>query len=186
MKITLRTVSGESFQLEAEASTTVGQLKEQVEVAKSIPKDAMKLVYKGKVLDDNSLSVEQAQISEQGFVVVFVQASKKAEPKPAEVSRASFQAGITAGWVCSRLTDSVAGCAACPSCCQLYSSCSTGSARRSRGRCGCFSYPIPCSGARCCCSCCGGGLLQCGLQPACRLRARDSGQQHRRDGVPTR
>lgn len=46
MKVTFRTVSGESFTLDAEESTTVAQLKGAVEEARSIPKDTLKLVCK--------------------------------------------------------------------------------------------------------------------------------------------
>jgi hypothetical protein len=46
MKVSFRTVSGESFQLDAEASTTIGGLKDLLVEARSIQRDAMKLVYR--------------------------------------------------------------------------------------------------------------------------------------------
>ena len=46
MKVTFRTVSGESFTLDAEEGTTVAQLKGAVEEARSIPKETLKLVCK--------------------------------------------------------------------------------------------------------------------------------------------
>jgi UV excision repair protein RAD23 len=46
MKVTFRTVSGESFTLDAEESTTIGQLKGAVEEARGIPKETLKLVCK--------------------------------------------------------------------------------------------------------------------------------------------
>lgn len=47
MKLTFRTVSGESFQLEAGSDSTVGALKAAVVQARSIEAaDTMKLVYK--------------------------------------------------------------------------------------------------------------------------------------------
>ena len=46
MKLTFRTVSGESFQLDAEDATTVGDIKGAVEGQRGITKDSMKLVYR--------------------------------------------------------------------------------------------------------------------------------------------
>lgn len=46
MKLTFRTVSGESFPLEAEGSTTIGQLKAMLQAARDVPVDSLKLVYK--------------------------------------------------------------------------------------------------------------------------------------------
>ncbi len=46
MKLTFRTVSGDSFQLEAEASTTVGGLKDLLVESRSIARDCMKLVHR--------------------------------------------------------------------------------------------------------------------------------------------
>lgn len=46
MKVTFRTVSGESFQHDIEESTTVGALKALLEETRSIARDTLKLVYK--------------------------------------------------------------------------------------------------------------------------------------------
>ena len=82
MKLTFRTVSGESFALEMSGSDTVEQMKTAVSESRSVPADTLKLVYKGKVLDNPAATVEQAGITEAGFIVVFVQA-KKAAPAAA-------------------------------------------------------------------------------------------------------
>ncbi|GAX79978.1 hypothetical protein CEUSTIGMA_g7417.t1 [Chlamydomonas eustigma] len=86
MKVSFRTVSGESFQLDAEASTTVGGLKDLLVEARSIQRDAMKLVYRGKVLDNEAATVAECAIDEQGFVVLFV--TKKTEPPKAATTPA--------------------------------------------------------------------------------------------------
>lgn len=87
MKLTFRTILGKSFQLEAGDETTVGELKSQVQESQGseFQKDDMKLVYKGKVLADDSAGMAAAGVSEAGFVVVFVQ--KK--PTPAAAPPAS-------------------------------------------------------------------------------------------------
>lgn len=82
MKLTFRTIKGSTFNIEAEPSTTVGELKSAVEASQgsAFPKDQLKLVYKGKVLDEDAKAVSEYSVDESGFLVVFVQ---KAAPKPA-------------------------------------------------------------------------------------------------------
>ena len=86
MKLTFRTIAGKSFQLDAEESLSIADLKAQLEASQGpeCPKDLMKLVYKGKVLEDGT-TVGSNQITEAGFIVIFI--NKKPEaPKPAPVS----------------------------------------------------------------------------------------------------
>jgi hypothetical protein len=82
MKLTLRTIKGTTFNIEAEPTTTVGELKSSVESSQgeAFPKEQLKLVYKGKVLDDDAKAVSEYSVDETGFLVVFVQ---KAVTKPA-------------------------------------------------------------------------------------------------------
>jgi UV excision repair protein RAD23 len=89
MKLTFRTITGANFNVEAEDSTKVGELKAKVEEVKGadFPKDAMKLVYKGKILDDEAKAISEYGVNETGFLVVFIQ--KKAEPKPAPAAAAA-------------------------------------------------------------------------------------------------
>lgn len=86
MKLTFRTIKGTSFNLDAEPTTSVGDLKAALEVSQgaTMPKDLVKLVYKGKVLEDNSKPISEYNVDESGFLVVFVQ--KKTEAKPAAAS----------------------------------------------------------------------------------------------------
>ena len=83
MKLTFRTIKGSTFNLDAEPTTTVDALKAAVEASQgpTMPKDSIKLVYKGKVLEDNAKPISEYNVDESGFLVVFVQ--KKTEPKPA-------------------------------------------------------------------------------------------------------
>jgi UV excision repair protein RAD23 len=90
MKLTFRTIKGSTFNVEAEPSTTVGALKAAVEAsqgAASFPGDSLKLVYKGKILDDDAKAISEYSVDETGFLVVFVQ--KKAEPKAAPAPAAA-------------------------------------------------------------------------------------------------
>ncbi|PNW79780.1 hypothetical protein CHLRE_08g366400v5 [Chlamydomonas reinhardtii] len=83
MKLTFRTIAGKSFNVEAEDSMTIGALKDKVqETQPDCTREAMKLVYKGKVLDD-ATTVGDNQVTEQGFIVVFIQPKKAEAPKPA-------------------------------------------------------------------------------------------------------
>jgi UV excision repair protein RAD23 len=89
MKLTFRTIKGTTFNLDAEPETSVGDLKASLEAAQgpSMPKDSVKLVYKGKVLEDNSKPISEYGVDESGFLVVFVQ--KKTEAKPAAAAPAA-------------------------------------------------------------------------------------------------
>ncbi|KAG1677391.1 hypothetical protein FOA52_010771 [Chlamydomonas sp. UWO 241] len=87
MEVTFRTVSGESFKITFEESTTVGGLKAAVQTERGHAADSLKLVYKGKVLDSDTATVGEAGISDAGFIVVFV-SKPKAEPAPAAAAPA--------------------------------------------------------------------------------------------------
>jgi hypothetical protein len=72
MKLTFRTIKGATFNVDAEPATTVGELKSTVEssqdgggggegAAPAFPRDCMKLVYKGKVLDDDAKAISEVK-----------------------------------------------------------------------------------------------------------------------------
>ena len=46
MKLTFRTVSGTTFNLDAEAETTIGEVKQSVVAVRSLTLESLKLVYK--------------------------------------------------------------------------------------------------------------------------------------------
>lgn len=84
MKLTFRTIKGTTFNLDAEPTTTVGDLKASLEASQpSMPKEQLKLVYKGKVLEDNSKAISEYNVDESGFLVVFVQKAPAAKPAAA-------------------------------------------------------------------------------------------------------
>jgi len=80
MKLTFRTVSGETFTDEFEPSMSVGAVKDKVCADRGLAKDTMKLVYKGKVLDKDAVGITEAGLSEDGFIVVFAPKPKSAAP----------------------------------------------------------------------------------------------------------
>eukprot|EP01023_Acetabularia_acetabulum_P052525 TRINITY_DN582_c0_g2_i22.p1 TRINITY_DN582_c0_g2~~TRINITY_DN582_c0_g2_i22.p1 ORF type:complete len:393 (+),score=106.75 TRINITY_DN582_c0_g2_i22:130-1308(+) len=82
MKVTIRTVRGDPFEVEVEASDTVASVKEKIEVAKSeenYAKASQVLVFKGQILKDES-TLGALDIKEKDFLVVTMM--KKAAPKP--------------------------------------------------------------------------------------------------------
>lgn len=97
MKLTFRTIAGKSFSVEAEESLSISALKDKVqETQPDCTREAMKLVYKGKVLDD-ATTVADNQITEQGFIVVFVQPKKAEAPKPAAAPAPVRSCRVTLG-----------------------------------------------------------------------------------------
>lgn len=95
MKLTFRTIKGSTFNVEAEPTTTVGELKAAVEASQgaAMPKDKLKLVYKGKILEDVAKAISEYSVDESGFLVVFVQ---KAEAKPGSAAAGAGGASTSA------------------------------------------------------------------------------------------
>jgi UV excision repair protein RAD23 len=95
MKLTFRTINGQQFNVEAQETDKVGELKDMVQEVKGadFAKEQMKLVYKGKVLDDDAKTISEYSVNETGFLVVFIQ--KKAEAKPAAAAPAAPAAAAT-------------------------------------------------------------------------------------------
>jgi len=90
MKLTVKTLKGEKFQVDAEPSNTVGQVKGIVETAKSeMSAEGMKLIHSGKILKDDD-TIESCNIKPTDFLVVMV--SKKKAPAPAPAAAAAAPA----------------------------------------------------------------------------------------------
>ncbi|KAG1668649.1 hypothetical protein FOA52_002503 [Chlamydomonas sp. UWO 241] len=84
MRVLFRTVSGESFGIETTGDASIGSLKASLQAERGLAPESLKLVYKGKVLADDAVTVTAAGIDETGFVVVFV--SKPAVVAPAHAA----------------------------------------------------------------------------------------------------
>ncbi|KIP05586.1 hypothetical protein PHLGIDRAFT_128788 [Phlebiopsis gigantea 11061_1 CR5-6] len=90
MKITVKTLQQKTFQLDAEGSDTVADLKKKIEEDHGHPAATQKLIYSGQVLSDDK-TVGSCNIKEKGFLVLMV-AKPKAEPKPAASTSAAIPA----------------------------------------------------------------------------------------------
>jgi len=103
MKVSLKTVTGVSFQLDLEESVTIAETKARIADSQgaNFPKDRQVLIYKGQVLKDET-TLKDNNITEDGFMVVTVLKGKaapaaspaapkppKEEPKPAETAAPS-------------------------------------------------------------------------------------------------
>ncbi|CAE6431570.1 unnamed protein product [Rhizoctonia solani] len=75
MKITFKTLQQKQFQIEAEPTDTVLQLKQKVKDAQGHPTEQQKLIYSGKILSDDK-TVDSLGIKEKDFLVVMVSKPK--------------------------------------------------------------------------------------------------------------
>ncbi|KAI8318535.1 UV excision repair protein Rad23 [Martensiomyces pterosporus] len=78
MKITLKTLQQKSFQIEAEPTDTIKDVKAKVEASQGFPAGTQKLIYSGKILTDTQ-TVDEIKITEKDFMVVMT-----VKPKPAQ------------------------------------------------------------------------------------------------------
>ncbi|KAI0358688.1 UV excision repair protein Rad23 [Trametes cingulata] len=86
MKITVKTLQQKVFQIDAEPSDTVADLKKKIQENQGHAVESQKLIYSGKVLPD-SKTVESCEIKEKDFLVLMV-----SKPKPAPAAAASTSA----------------------------------------------------------------------------------------------
>ncbi|KAF9227381.1 UV excision repair protein Rad23 [Gyrodon lividus] len=79
MKITIKTLQQKVFQIDADGSETVGDLKQKILSSQGHAVESQKLIYSGKVLPDNK-TIESCEIKEKDFLVLMV---SKPKPTPA-------------------------------------------------------------------------------------------------------
>lgn len=94
MLLTLKTLQQQVFKVEIDPSETVRALKQKIEAerGKEFPANFQKLIYCGKILNDDSPLTEY-KIEEKNFVVVML---TKPKPKPAEAASAAETAPAAA------------------------------------------------------------------------------------------
>ncbi|OQR93090.1 hypothetical protein ACHHYP_02937 [Achlya hypogyna] len=83
MKLTVKTLQGVAFPLEAEPTDTVLSVKQKIEAQNGSAVDLQKLIHAGKVLKDES-PLSEYNIKENDFLVVMV-----TKPKPAKKAAAA-------------------------------------------------------------------------------------------------
>ncbi|KAL9602587.1 MAG: hypothetical protein Q9219_001731 [cf. Caloplaca sp. 3 TL-2023] len=87
MKLTFRDLKQQKFEIEAEPSQTIGEIKEKISKEKGWEAGQQKLIYSGKILQDAN-TVESYSIEEKGFIVCMYSkpkatpASSSSNPKP--------------------------------------------------------------------------------------------------------
>ena len=82
MKLTIKTLQGISFEIDAEEDNTILQIKNKTTDIYEIPSDKQKLVFAGKDLFD-TMTLKELNLPEKGFLVLLVsqQWKKKIEEK---------------------------------------------------------------------------------------------------------
>ncbi|EEH46585.1 UV excision repair protein Rad23 [Paracoccidioides brasiliensis Pb18] len=79
MKLTFRDLKQQKFVIEAEPSETIGQLKERISQERGWDVALQKLIYSGKILQDEN-TIESYNIEEKGFIVCMVTKPKTTTP----------------------------------------------------------------------------------------------------------
>lgn len=72
MKLNFRDLKQQKFVIEAEPSETIGELKAKVQSEKGWEPSTQKLIYSGKILQDDK-TIESYSIEEKGFIVCMIQ-----------------------------------------------------------------------------------------------------------------
>lgn len=78
MKITLKTLKGQQLPLEVEPEMTVEALKSKIQETHGHAAETQKLIAYGKVMDDDTKTLAQYSLQENGFIVLMTQ---KARPQ---------------------------------------------------------------------------------------------------------
>ncbi|KAL2854722.1 XPC-binding domain-containing protein [Aspergillus pseudodeflectus] len=78
MQLTFKDLKQQKFVISAEPSETVGQVKEKISKEKGWDAPLLKLIYSGKILQDDK-TIESYNIEEKGFIVCMV-SKPKAQP----------------------------------------------------------------------------------------------------------
>lgn len=97
MKIIVKNLKGNQFEIDVDPSHTVRQVKQKIEEEQKIAADTQKLVAVGKVMSDDK-TVEEYKLKEGDFIVVMVSKpkvvkEKKPEPTPTPAPSHPMSAG---------------------------------------------------------------------------------------------
>ncbi|ETI31946.1 UV excision repair protein Rad23 [Phytophthora nicotianae P1569] len=95
MKLTVKTLQGVAFPLDAELTDAVSAVKQKIEELQKFPVSQQKLIHAGKVLKDDSTLAEY-NVKENDFLVVMVTKPKAPKPKAPKPSAAAAPAAAPA------------------------------------------------------------------------------------------
>lgn len=95
MKVTIKTIKQEQFEIEADPSETVGALKEKIQSAKGHEVSWQRLIYSGRVLEDGQL-LGAFNFGTNDFLVLMVRKPKDAPAPAAAPAAASVPAPAVA------------------------------------------------------------------------------------------
>ena len=90
MKLTFKDLKQQKFTVDAEPTETIGAVKEKISQEKGWDSSTQKLIYSGKILQDDN-TIESYKIEEKGFIVCMT-SKPKAAPKPAAAAEPSTPA----------------------------------------------------------------------------------------------
>ncbi|KAG1719303.1 hypothetical protein EDB19DRAFT_1785962 [Suillus lakei] len=105
MKLTIKTLQQKMFQLEAEESETIADLKQKISNTQGHTVESQKLIFSGKILTDDK-TVASCEIKEKDFLVLMVSKSKPtpAQPPPVIASTSTPQPETAVPAPCPRPT----------------------------------------------------------------------------------
>lgn len=82
MKVTVKTVKQEESSYEVEPTDTVRSFKDKIAADKGTTHDAIKLIFSGKMLNDDSATLETLKVKEGSSFVIMIRKAPAAAPAP--------------------------------------------------------------------------------------------------------
>jgi uncharacterized ubiquitin-like protein YukD len=90
MKLTVRTLKQETFEIDVEDTGTVNDAKQAVAEARDVPHDWIKMIFNGQIME-NDKSLSEYNVKDGCGLVILTKKPKEAEPVPVEVQQAEVQ-----------------------------------------------------------------------------------------------
>eukprot|EP01107_Rhizomastix_libera_P004381 TRINITY_DN1742_c0_g1_i1.p1 TRINITY_DN1742_c0_g1~~TRINITY_DN1742_c0_g1_i1.p1 ORF type:complete len:370 (-),score=128.79 TRINITY_DN1742_c0_g1_i1:19-1128(-) len=84
MRVTIKTLTQQVFTVETAEDTTVGKLKGLIKQEKGIEPEFQKLIFAGKMMENNDALITSFGITEASFVVLMTKKVPAASPSPAQ------------------------------------------------------------------------------------------------------
>jgi UV excision repair protein RAD23 len=81
MKLTFKDLKQQKFTIDAEPTETIGAVKEKISKEKGWEPAQQKLIYSGKILQDDN-TIESYKIEEKGFIVCMTSKVRRLDQLP--------------------------------------------------------------------------------------------------------